>query len=97
MIKNKGHNNKQKVWIVIFTCLACRAAHLELAGSMSAEDSQRPFTAFCARRRTPETMSSDNARNFVNTALNISKQDKQLLSNSLAERSTSSFHPGRMI
>jgi hypothetical protein len=97
MIKNKGHNNKQKVLIVILTCLACRAAHLELAGFLSAEDFQRSFTSFCARCGTPETMISDNAMNFVNTALNISKQDKQLLSNSFTERSTSSFNPGQMI
>ncbi|VDM25203.1 unnamed protein product [Toxocara canis] len=55
----------QKKWIALFTCLTTRAVHLELASSLSAESCLNVFRRFLARRGQPETVISDNGKNFL--------------------------------
>ena len=53
-----------KVWVALYTCLAIRAIHLELATDMSAEQFLLTLRRFIARRGTPTQMLSDNAPQF---------------------------------
>ena len=60
-----GRGGKYKVWIVLFTCLATRAIHLEIASSLSQFGFLLAFRRFIARRGKPSVMYSDNGTNFV--------------------------------
>ena len=53
-----------KVWVVLYTCLAIRAIHLELATDMTADQFLLTLRRFIARRGTPSQMLSDNAPQF---------------------------------
>ena len=58
-----------KRWVILFTCGATRAVHLEVAEDCSAEAFSGSFLRFKARIGTPKVMVSDNG-----TGLNISLQ-----------------------
>ena len=62
---------RQKVYVCLFTCAVTRAIHLELTESMSLSDFLLAFRRFCARRGTPTTMYSDNARTFRSAAASL--------------------------
>ena len=57
-----------KCYVLIFTCAASRAIHLELTKSQEAEEFQRKLNSFIARRGRPRLMISDNAATFKTTA-----------------------------
>lgn len=56
---------KVKRYGVIFTCLALRAVHIEVASSLDTESFINALRRFIARRGKPEEMRSDNGGNFV--------------------------------
>lgn len=45
--------DKQKVWIVLYTCAVYRAVHLDLVTALSAEGFALSFRRFIARRGRP--------------------------------------------
>ncbi len=49
----------------IFTCMACRAIHLEVAHSMDTDSFVNALQRFIARRGKPVSIKSDNGTNFV--------------------------------
>lgn len=49
----------------VFTCLAMRAIHIEVAHSLDAESFLCAFSRFTARRGLPKAIYSDNGSNFV--------------------------------
>ena len=53
-----------KVWVALYTCLAIRAVHLEVATDLSAEQFLLTLRRFIARRGTPKQILSDNAPQF---------------------------------
>ena len=53
-----------KVWVALYTCLAIRAVHLEVAADLSAEQILLTLRRFIARRGTPNQIISDNAPQF---------------------------------
>ena len=55
----------RKRWGCIFTCLATRAVHLELAGDLSTNSFIMALRRFLGRRGDPKTIRSDNGTNFV--------------------------------
>ncbi|XP_035232353.1 uncharacterized protein LOC118204140, partial [Stegodyphus dumicola] len=57
--------NKNKTWVVLFTCAVYRCVHLELVTSVSTECFIQAFRRFIARRGRPSTVYSDNGTNFV--------------------------------
>ena len=56
---------KVKRYGVIFTCLALRAVHIEVASSLDTESFIHALLRFIARRGQPEEMRSDKGGNFV--------------------------------
>ena len=61
----KERRSTVKRWGCVFSCLACRAVHLEMADSMSADSFICAFERFCNRRGKPKKVYSDNGTNFV--------------------------------
>lgn len=58
-------NDKQKVWIVLFTCAVYRAVHLELVPSLSTNDFIQALRRFISRRGRVSILYSDNGTNFT--------------------------------
>ena len=56
---------KVKFYICLFVCGVVRAIHLELVGSLTSEDFTLAFRKFCALKRVPSVVYSDNGTNFV--------------------------------
>ena len=63
-IQGRGRQ-RQKRYLCLFTCLASRAVHLEMAFGLDTDSFLRAFTRMCNRRGVPEEMISDNGTNFV--------------------------------
>ena len=61
-----------KAYIVLFTCLATRAVHLELALSQEAEEFLLAFQRFTSTRGMPQKVFSDNAKYFKRADLELS-------------------------
>ena len=53
-----------KVWVLLLTCAASRAVHLELVASQNAQDLMLALRRFFALRSTPSVIISDNAKSF---------------------------------
>ena len=55
----------QKCYLCLFTCLATRAVHLEVAYGLDTDSFMRAFCRMCNRRGVPEGLLSGNGTNFV--------------------------------
>ena len=72
----------KKVWVCLFTCLAVRAIHLELAENMSAEEFILCLRRFMARRGVPRQIISDNAQQFKVAKTTLNKAWSNMLMSS---------------
>lgn len=63
----KAPGGPQKAWILLLTCLTCRAVHLEMVDNLSADDFLMALRRLIARRGIPQTLLSDNAPQFILT------------------------------
>ena len=61
---SKYRDQEMKGYIVILACATMRAVHLKLSKSMLAEELKYTLKEFIARRGTPRTIISDNAKTF---------------------------------
>uniref|UniRef100_A0AC35FD49 Integrase catalytic domain-containing protein n=1 Tax=Panagrolaimus sp. PS1159 TaxID=55785 RepID=A0AC35FD49_9BILA len=81
--KIKGQ--KEKAWIILFTCFTTRLIHLEPVTSMASVDFLQSFRRFLSRRGIPHYVLSDNAKQFKTTATALDKiwaesiQDKEAI------------------
>ena len=57
-----------KCYMLIFTCAASRAIHLEVTKSQRAEEFKEKQNAFITRRTRPKRIVSDNGAVFTTTA-----------------------------
>uniref|UniRef100_A0A1I7VQ76 Integrase catalytic domain-containing protein n=1 Tax=Loa loa TaxID=7209 RepID=A0A1I7VQ76_LOALO len=64
----KEDHAKTKRWVALFTCLATRAVHLEVMETMSTEQFVQAFRGFTSRRRQPQHIISDNAKNLISAS-----------------------------
>ena len=63
-IQGRG-KRRQKRYLCLFTCLATRAVHLEVAFALDTDSFLNAFCRMVSRRGNPEEVSSDNGGNFV--------------------------------
>lgn len=61
-----------KGYICLFICFLTKAVHLELVTSLSTEDYILALKRFISRRGKPNTIYSDNGKNFVGAAKELS-------------------------
>jgi hypothetical protein len=66
-VQSRGRQ-RQKRWLCLFTCLATRAIHLEMALALDTESFLNAFTRFTSRRGVSSEVTSDNGTNFVGAA-----------------------------
>ena len=58
-------SRRQKRYLCLFTCLATRAVHLEMAFGLDTNSFLNAFYRMVNQRRLPREMLSDNGTNFV--------------------------------
>ncbi|XP_065180165.1 uncharacterized protein LOC135810600 [Sycon ciliatum] len=61
----KHQPSTKKVWVLLVTCMATRAVHLELVADMTTEEFLLAFRRFVSLRGCPEEVVSDNAPQFI--------------------------------
>ena len=55
----------KKVYIVVYTCLAIRAVHLDVVPDLTVKSFIQSFSRFCSTYQVPESLYTDNASYFV--------------------------------
>ena len=63
-VQGRGRT-RMKRYLCLFTCMATRAVHLEMAFDLSTDGFLNAFSRMASRRGLPEEMTSDNGTNFV--------------------------------
>ena len=71
-----------KRYLCLFTCLATRAVHLEMAYGLDTDSFLRAFCRMSNRRGLPEEMLSDNGKNFVGANEELRDLAKQMIKDS---------------
>jgi hypothetical protein len=56
--------SRQKGYGALFTCMATRAVHIEIAHSLDTDSAIMAIRRFVSRRGTPKKLFSDNGSNF---------------------------------
>ncbi|KAG1713941.1 hypothetical protein GQR58_002015 [Nymphon striatum] len=59
---------KQKVYVLLFTCLNTRGVHLEVVSTMSSDDFILAFIRFSNRYGIPREVYTDNAKTFLSSS-----------------------------
>ena len=72
-MSKKGNSKHYKSYILLFTCSASRAIHLELVPNETAEKFITAFKRLIARREAPEKMYSENAKTFIASCKRVKK------------------------
>ncbi len=86
----QGHTRRPviiKAYVCVFVCFTTKAVHLELCADLSSKDFIAALQRFCARRRTPSHIHSDNGSNFQGT-----RNEIQELQNLMKSSSTELSH-----
>ena len=65
-----GGKRQEKQYLCLFTCLATRAVHLEIAYGLSTDSLLNAFYRMASRRGLPDEVYSDNGTNFIGTDKN---------------------------
>ena len=74
----KQGRSQVKRYGCIFTCLACRAVHLEVLSGMDTDSFLNGLKRFIARRGQPQTIICDNGTNFVGGRSELAKSMKSV-------------------
>ena len=75
-----------KRWGCLFTCLATRAVHLEVAPSLETDDFIMVLRQFVNRRGPPDVLFSDNGTNFVGAVRELRDAQAQWRLQQIEER-----------
>ena len=76
-----------KRYLCLFTCLATRAVHLEMAYGLDTDSFLKAFCRMVNRRGLPEGMLSDNGTNFVGANEELRELVKQMTKDSKVNES----------
>ena len=85
-VQGRG-KKRQKRWLCVFTCMATRAIHLEVAFGLDTDSFLNALSRFTSRRGTPSAITSDNGTNFVG-AVNEIKELVEKLDKEKIQRAT---------
>ena len=94
----RKNRKSEKRYGCIFTCLQCRAVHLEVAQALDADSFVLTLMRFINRRGKPSKIYSDNGSNFVGAVGELSKQLREWNQDPIRDRLLSLeidwyFHP----
>ena len=67
LLYKSGNKETSKAYVALFTCASTRAVHLRLCKDLTTEEFKRGLKEFVARRGSPTTIVSDNAKTFQAT------------------------------
>ena len=81
--------SRNKRYLCLFTCLATRAVHLEMAYSLETDSFLNAFFRMTSRRGMPSDVLTDNGSNFVGGKNEL--DDLQILDQNRIEEATSSY------
>lgn len=70
---------REKRYGVLFTCMTCRAVHLEVAASLSTDVFLMAWRRFVSRRGVPKEMISDNGTNFRGADSELARAKLELI------------------
>ncbi|XP_055923385.1 uncharacterized protein LOC129953880 [Eupeodes corollae] len=79
---------REKRWVVIFTCLTIRAAHFEIAESLSTDAFIICLKNFINRRGSPVSIRCDNGTNFIGAQRELKKNECLLDTDRIIDEST---------
>ena len=82
----KNGRKTEKRYGVIFTCLAVRGIHIEIAHSMTTDSCLMAIQRFTSVRGCPEEIFSDNGRNLVGASRELKEELEDLDQDSLNRR-----------
>jgi len=95
-VTNKAKTRSQvihtsiKRYGVLFTCMKCRAVHLEIALDLSTDSFMNTLLRFIARRGPPRILLSDNGTNFRGAAAEVAeglaRLNQERIANALSEK-----------
>lgn len=68
----------EKRWIALFTCMATRAVHLEVAHGLSTQSCLMAIHRFIGRRGWPVEFLSDNGTNFQGASKELTKEVREI-------------------
>ncbi|CAG7785104.1 unnamed protein product [Allacma fusca] len=74
----KVGRKKEKRYGVLFTCLAVRAVHLEVAAKLTTDSAINAIRRFIDRRGTPDDLYTDNGRNMLGAEKELREAMKQM-------------------
>ncbi|XP_053692624.1 uncharacterized protein LOC128741073 [Sabethes cyaneus] len=80
----------EKRWVVVFTCMAVRAVHLDVVYSLSTQSCLMAIRRFVSKRGDPDHIFSDNATCF-HGANTVMMKEIEKVHRECAERATSSI------
>lgn len=90
LTKQGRGRSREKRYLCLFTCLATRAVHMEVAYGLDTDSFLNAFVRMVGRRGLPSTVFSDNGTNFkaADTELKelVKKLDQDQITKSLANR-----------
>ena len=84
-IEIKVKRSKVKRWVMVFTCLASRAVHLEVASSLDTDSCINAIRRFVSRRGDVQFIRSDNGTNFVGAKRELKEQFEKMKQSKIVE------------
>jgi hypothetical protein len=81
-----GGRARMKRWVFFFTCMACRAVHLEPLKDMSAQTTINAIIRFQARRPGIRTIFCDNGTNLTGAKTELDGAIEETLDFSIDKR-----------
>ena len=88
LMKQGRGKTRIKRYLCLFTCLATRAVHLEMAYSLDTDSFLNAFSRMTARRGTPSFVLSDNGTNYVGAEKDICQKVQKLDERKIVETTT---------
>ena len=76
LMYKKGNSKQNKSYLLLSTCSASRAIHLELVPIQTVEEFVTVFKRLIARRGAPEKIYSDNTKTFIASCKWVKKLNK---------------------